>query len=83
MDALKKGGINMAKGKVTFQEDLCKGCNLCVSVCPADVIAINNTNLNAKGYYPAGVVNADKCIACMNCALICPDLVITVERLDK
>lgn len=73
----------MAKGKVIFQEDLCKGCNLCVTVCPTDVIALDNTNLNTKGYHPAGAVNPDKCIACMNCALICPDLVITVEKFDK
>lgn len=73
----------MAKGKVTFQKDLCKGCNLCVTVCPSDVLALDNVNLNAKGYHPAGAINPDKCIACMNCALICPDLVITVERLDK
>jgi 2-oxoglutarate ferredoxin oxidoreductase subunit delta len=73
----------MAKGKVIFQEDLCKGCNLCVTVCPTDVIALDNVSLNAKGYHPAGVANADKCIACMNCALICPDLVITVEKFDK
>lgn len=73
----------MAKGRVIFQEDLCKGCNLCVTVCPTDVIALDSVGLNAKGYHPAGVVNADKCIACMNCALICPDLVITVEKFDK
>lgn len=73
----------MAKGKVTFQEDLCKGCGLCVSVCPTNVLALDDTNLNKKGYHPAGAVNPDKCIACMNCALICPDLVITVEKYDK
>lgn len=71
-----------ARGKVTFKEDLCKGCNLCVSVCPVKILALDTTSLNKKGYHPAGVVEPEKCIACINCALICPDLVITVEKLD-
>lgn len=83
MDDLKKGGLEMARGRVTFKEDLCKGCNLCVTVCPVKILALDKSKLNAKGYHPAGVIDNDKCIACQNCALMCPDLVITVERLDK
>ena len=73
----------MAKGRVTFKEDLCKGCSLCVSVCPVKILDLDRTRLNIKGYHPAGAFEPDKCIGCANCALICPDLVITVERLDK
>lgn len=72
-----------AKGRVTFKEDLCKGCNLCVTVCPVHILALDKSRINAKGYHPAGVIEPEKCIACMNCGLMCPDLVITVERLDK
>lgn len=71
------------KGRVTFQEDLCKGCGLCVSVCPVKIISLDNDRINAKGYHPATIVEMDKCIACTNCATMCPDLVITVERLNK
>ncbi len=70
-----------AKGNVTFEEDLCKGCGLCVTVCPVDIISLDKGRLNKKGYYPAGIEEMDKCIACANCATVCPDLVITVERL--
>ncbi|MGN0134720.1 MAG: 4Fe-4S binding protein, partial [Anaerotignum sp.] len=28
----------MAKGKVTINEVICKGCGLCVSVCPKNVL---------------------------------------------
>lgn len=83
MDDLKKGGFKMAKGRVSFKEDLCKGCNLCVTVCPVKILELDKSKLNAKGYHPAGVIDNEKCIACQNCALMCPDLVITVERLDK
>lgn len=71
------------KGKVTFQEDLCKGCGLCVSVCPVKIISLNTDRINAKGYHPATIEEMDKCIACASCATMCPDLVITVERLNK
>ncbi|NLC03010.1 MAG: 4Fe-4S binding protein [Tissierellia bacterium] len=73
----------MAKGRVFFEQDLCKGCNLCVSVCPTKILAIDETKLNAKGYHPAYVENPDNCIACAFCGLVCPDLVITVEKFDK
>lgn len=33
----------MAKGKVTINEVICKGCGLCVSVCPKSVLALSTT----------------------------------------
>lgn len=69
-----------AKGKVTFNEDLCKGCELCTTVCPVNIVVMNKDKINAKGYHPATVNDMDKCIGCANCATICPDTVIEVER---
>ncbi len=71
----------MAKGKVTFIDDACKGCELCVVVCPTKIIELNKEKINDKGYSPAHVIDQEKCIACGNCAIMCPDSVITVERL--
>lgn len=70
-----------AKGKVTFNEDRCKGCELCTTVCPTKIVVINKEKINVKGYHPATVIEMEKCIGCANCALICPDTVITVERI--
>ncbi len=66
--------------KVSFNEDRCKGCGLCVSVCPKGIVSLAKDKINAKGYHPAGVIEQDKCIGCASCALMCPDTVITVER---
>lgn len=72
------------KGRVTFDEDLCKGCGLCVSVCPTKIISLDDSKINAKGYHPATIADMEKCIGCANCAIMCPDVVITVERItDK
>ncbi|MCD5414157.1 MAG: 4Fe-4S binding protein [Clostridiales bacterium] len=67
------------KGLVTFRENRCKGCGLCIDVCPVKIVALNRGTTNERGYNPASIEEMDKCIACTNCALICPDLVITVE----
>ncbi len=58
----------------------CKGCGLCVSVCPKRVIELSNEHLNTKGYPPSRVIRPEECIGCTMCATICPDLVIEIEE---
>ena len=65
--------------KVTIELDTCKGCGLCVSACPKDVLKLSETVSNKNGYFVAEVVN-DDCIGCASCAMMCPDVAITVER---
>lgn len=69
-----------AKGKVIFNESLCKGCELCTTACPVNIVIMDTEKINIKGYHPATVKEMDKCIGCANCATMCPDSVITVER---
>ena len=68
-------------GRVTFRQDRCKGCRLCVHACPVKIIVLDEEVTNRKGYHPAAIVDMDQCIACANCARMCPDSIITVERL--
>lgn len=70
----------MAKGRVSFNDDRCKACELCIVFCPKNVIAIDKERINSLGYHPAGVANADDCTGCAICARMCPDLVIEVEK---
>ena len=66
--------------KVSFNEERCKGCRLCVSVCPKKIVVMDEDRLNLKGFHPAGVREMEKCIGCAFCAVICPDCVIEVEK---
>jgi 2-oxoglutarate ferredoxin oxidoreductase subunit delta len=68
-------------GRVSFDENKCKGCELCTTVCPVKIVLMDKERINVKGYHPATVKEMDKCTACSSCAKICPDVVIKVERL--
>ena len=70
----------MAKGKVSFNQERCKGCGLCVEAFPVKIIQLDSNVINKKGYNPATVFEMEKCIGCASCATMCPDVVITVER---
>lgn len=72
--------MKLAKtGQVTFAEELCKGCELCIIACPKKIIFVTE-RLNQSGYPVVGVTEADKCTGCAMCYLMCPDLAIRVER---
>lgn len=70
------------KAVMTIDAQRCKGCGLCVSVCPKKIMVIDKDYINQKGYHPAANSDIDSCIACGNCAITCPDAVITLEKLD-
>jgi len=67
------------KGAIVIDIERCKGCEICVTSCPTDVIRMEN-QVNGKGYHFAYAENPDSCTGCANCAIVCPDGVITVYR---
>lgn len=66
--------------KMTVNHDICKGCGLCVEVCPKKIVFLDKSILNGKGYHPAAVTDMGSCIGCAMCAVMCPDCAITVEK---
>jgi 2-oxoglutarate ferredoxin oxidoreductase subunit delta len=69
-----------ARGMVIIDEDRCKGCSLCVSVCPKHILQLADGRFNAKGYRPVEVTDPEACTGCAMCAIMCPDVVFTVYR---
>lgn len=58
----------------------CKGCGLCVTVCPKKVLEISG-EVNAKGYFPVCQARPEDCIYCTTCCLMCPDVAITISEI--
>ena len=67
------------KGAIVVDVERCKGCVLCVTACPTDVIKMSE-NVNGKGFNYAYPANHEACTACTSCSLVCPDMCITVYR---
>jgi 2-oxoglutarate ferredoxin oxidoreductase subunit delta len=67
------------KGKIVINQQICKGCELCISFCPKKLITLAD-KLNQIGYVPASFKDDGECIACSSCALVCPEVAIEVYR---
>ena len=67
------------KGYITIDQELCKGCQICIAFCPKDAISISD-KVNAIGYIPVVFIDDSKCTGCGICALVCPEVVIEVYR---
>lgn len=55
----------------------CKACDICVSMCPAGVLAMVQAPNSTLGSM-IEVVNPESCIGCKDCELHCPDFAIYV-----
>ena len=65
-------------GKAKIDSERCKGCGLCIEVCPQNSIIIS-IKTNKMGYFFAEPCE-NGCTGCAVCALICPDVAIEVYR---
>jgi len=63
---------------VLIATERCKGCSLCVDVCPPGVLALEPLAVNAMGHHPVRLTDPDGCTSCAKCARVCPDAVLTI-----
>jgi 2-oxoglutarate ferredoxin oxidoreductase subunit delta len=78
-------------GRVVINQDKCKGCLLCVSFCPKNLLK-KSVKLNKRGLNFVEFSGRDnfksesskdlygECIGCAQCAIICPDCCIEVHK---
>jgi len=66
---------------VTVNERFCKGCRLCVEVCPQGKLAMS-IEPDKRGIQVALVVPNAVCTACRQCVTVCPDAAITIDCIE-
>jgi 2-oxoglutarate ferredoxin oxidoreductase subunit delta len=67
------------KGSIQINQELCKGCSLCIEFCPKGTISMTN-KLNTKGFFLAQFDDKKGCTGCAMCAQMCPEIAIEVYR---
>ena len=65
-----------AADKVVFYHDWCKHCNICVSFCPKQALAMDADD------YPQ-LVAPEQCNSCGLCEVLCPDLAVSVPGRER
>lgn len=66
----------MATAEITIDEKACRGCSLCVEICPTQVFHYSESDKLAV------VDNASQCFGCLSCSEICPSGAIIHHYID-
>jgi 2-oxoglutarate ferredoxin oxidoreductase subunit delta len=67
--------------RVVVTVERCKGCGLCVAVCPPAVLTLGA--LNARGYPAVVLTDNGRCTSCAACALVCPECALDVYKTPR
>jgi 2-oxoglutarate ferredoxin oxidoreductase subunit delta len=68
--------------RLVVNETWCKGCRICVDLCPQNVLSMVEAHDRWEGAI-VKVTNMDACNGCGICEVECPDFAITVYAPEK
>jgi len=68
--------------KHIIDNNICKGCGLCITVCPKNVLEMSE-EVNSMGYFPAYQACSEKCVFCTTCCIMCPDVAIIITKIAE
>ena len=86
-DVTTQEKLTIPKSHVVIDPDKCKGCLMCIMICPSGCLYVDKEHFNVKGFNPAAWKyegEKSRCNACGLCYLTCPDDAITkIYKLKK
>ncbi len=65
--------VSIPQGFLEIRKKWCKGCSLCVEICPKGLITIDELG-------KIKVTKPEECLSCGLCESTCPDFAIRVEK---
>ena len=68
--------------EIQIDSQFCKGCGLCIQVCPRKVLGKGDRR-NRAGYSLPQILALENCGVCLLCEMTCPDLALTVVEEKK
>jgi 2-oxoglutarate ferredoxin oxidoreductase subunit delta len=71
------GELQIPQGQVYLIPERCKGCRICIELCPQQILQVSNQT-NDKGYHIPEVIpgKEDACVHCEFCTMVCPEFAI-------
>lgn len=63
--------------QIEIDPKMCKGCHICISVCPHNVLEVSK-EVDNRGFFLPVVADIEACKVCRLCELECPDFAIVV-----
>lgn len=68
--------------KIVVNAERCKGCGLCLEVCPNSVLKLGAA-FNKTGHHFISALAEEKCTGCKQCTMICPDVAIELYQVGR
>lgn len=67
---------------ISIDKTLCKGCGICIGICPKKVYKFSNKR-NSYGSTTPEPYALNECIICRLCERLCPDAAINVLKKES
>jgi 2-oxoglutarate ferredoxin oxidoreductase subunit delta len=69
------------KYEIVVHRQYCKGCGLCVRVCPGGKLRLRDEP-DRRGVRPVVADSRTNCTGCRQCVIICPDAAIEMDAVE-
>ncbi len=74
-DGNQEGDLTMGTKRLTLYTAWCKGCGICTSICPKNVLELENEKCR--------IARPKDCVRCRSCVRLCPDYALYFEEVRE